>query len=129
LQEQIMLKTSMMLVLFAALTACASPQPAPVSAAPMPAEHAGDASRGLAYARTACAGCHAVEAGDMMSPDAGAPPFEELARTPGMTGRALTVWLNSSHEAMPEFRVEPSAVDDLAAYLTALENRPGASAP
>ena len=41
-----------------------------------------------------------------------------------MTGRALNVWLNSSHELMPEFIVDPGAVDDLAAYLAALESTP-----
>jgi mono/diheme cytochrome c family protein len=107
------------------LAACAAPgPPADYPAAPMPAAHAGDAGRGLVYARTACAACHAVERSETLSPAPNAPSFEELANTPGMTGLALTVWLNSSHETMPEFRVDPNAVDDLAAYLSALKNAP-----
>ena len=108
-----------------ALAACAAAQsPEPPAAAPVPAEFHGDAQRGLAYARASCASCHAVEVGHMLSPAPQAPAFEELASTPGMTGRALRAWLNSPHETMPHLIVDPDAVDDLAAYLAALERMP-----
>jgi mono/diheme cytochrome c family protein len=82
---------------------------------------AGEAARGLAYAQDACASCHAVAAGDMQSPNPAAPAFQAVADTPGMTGLALRVWLQSEHESMPAFIVEPERVDDLWAYMATLE--------
>ncbi len=83
----------------------------------------GDAALGLSYARQVCSECHAVEARETISPDPAAPSFGELANSPGMTGLALTVWLNSAHEQMPHFIVDPDHVDDLSAYLHALKQQ------
>ena len=61
------------------------------------AEERGDPRAGLAFASANCAGCHAVGAADDTSPNFYAPPFTNVAKTPGMTGRALAVWLQTSH--------------------------------
>lgn len=104
-----------------ALAACAAqPTPGPASA---PIGHGGSAARGLAYAQEACARCHAVEAGELVSPHPLAPPFQGLADTPGMTGLALHVWLRSPHENMPQIVVAPEQVEHLAAYLDSIESR------
>lgn len=80
----------------------------------------GGAASGLAYARENCASCHGVEAGQR-SPVAAAPTFDALARRPGMNRAALSVLLRTPHRNMPNLIVDPDRVDDLAAYLEALD--------
>lgn len=80
-----------------------------------------DALRGRAYAENTCAQCHAVTPAQPYSPNASAPPFEELANTPGMTRTALNAWLHSAHPTMPHLIVEQDHIDDLAAYLATLK--------
>ncbi len=79
------------------------------------------AARGLAYAQTACAMCHAVTAADPNSPNPDAPPFLVIANSPGMTPTALNAWLHSSHPSMPNLIVESDDRSDLAAYLNSLK--------
>jgi mono/diheme cytochrome c family protein len=104
--------------LLTALGACA-PEPAPPPIPVLGAE-LGDPARGLAYAQEACAACHGVVAGQA-SPAFGAPSFEQVANTPGMTSIAITAWLNTPHENMPDFIVEPERIDDLSAYILSLK--------
>lgn len=89
-----------------------------------PAAHGdyGGASVGLSYAREACASCHAVEAGEVSSPEPAAPSFEALANRPDMTRPALAALLRSPHRSMPSLIVEADRVDDLAAYLASLKS-------
>jgi mono/diheme cytochrome c family protein len=58
-----------------------------------------DIRAGLAFARANCAACHAIEGTEDKSPNLKAPSFASVANTPGMTGRALAVWLQTSHHA------------------------------
>lgn len=102
------------------LSACAANA---AGQAPLTGAQRGDAALGLAYARQVCSECHAVEASETVSPNASAPSFAELANSPGMTSMALTVWLNSAHEQMPHFIVDPDRADDLSAYLHALKHQ------
>jgi mono/diheme cytochrome c family protein len=88
------------------------------------AQEAGNAGEGLAYARAHCAECHGVEtARDDFSPNADAPDFSVVANTPGMTGRALVVWLQTSHPTMPNFIIPPEARDNLVAYIMSLKTK------
>ncbi|MGI9403287.1 MAG: c-type cytochrome [Hyphomicrobium sp.] len=80
----------------------------------------GDPQQGLAYARQVCAECHAVEAGDDLSPNPDAPSFEGVANTPGMNARALVVWLQSPHPTMPHLMIPPDETDNVVAYITSL---------
>ena len=80
----------------------------------------GDLQQGLAYAKQVCAECHAVEAGDELSPNPDAPSFEEVANTPGMNARALVVWLQTPHPTMPNLMVPPDDTDNVVAYITSL---------
>lgn len=81
---------------------------------------AGDPARGKAYAQTACASCHAIEAGAAVSPNSAAPSFQTLADAPGMSRMALGVLLRTPHENMPNLIVDAERIDDLAAYLESL---------
>jgi len=80
------------------------------------------AELGLAYAKESCASCHAVEPGQINSPNVAAPSFEALANRPDMTRPALATLLRSPHRNMPSLSVEPDRIDDLAAYLGVLGN-------
>ena len=91
--------------------------------APIPAmgEEAGNPSRGLNYARAHCAECHGVETTtDDFAPNIDAPDFSVVANTPGMTERAVGVWLTTSHPTMPDLIIAPADRDDLAAYIMSL---------
>jgi mono/diheme cytochrome c family protein len=103
------------LVAFAACAPEPAPPPVPVLGAEL-----GDPARGLAYAQENCARCHGVAA-NQASPMFDAPTFEEAANTPGMTSIAITAWLNTPHESMPNFIVDPEHIDDLSAYIMSLE--------
>jgi hypothetical protein len=53
------------------------------------AEEPGDPLAGLSFARAHCAECHAVTELEEKSPNPTAPTFGSVAKTSGMTGRAL----------------------------------------
>lgn len=89
------------------------------------AQQLGNAGDGLAYARAHCAECHGVEPStNDFSPNADAPDFSVVANTPGMTERALVVWLQTSHPTMPNLIIPPDARDDLVAYIMSLKTAP-----
>ncbi len=75
----------------------------------------GSPSFGRDYARSHCADCHAVERGDLSSPDPLARSFQEIAETPGMTGMTLHAWLMSSHPTMPDLIIEAEDMRDVVA--------------
>src|SRR5579883_991900 len=81
----------------------------------------GNVEAGKAYAQAACAECHAVRAGSLLSPNVGAPPFEKIANTPGMTGAALYVILQGTHREMPDFIIPAKDKADVVAYILSLK--------
>jgi cytochrome c len=83
----------------------------------------GDAGQGLAYAEKTCAGCHSVLRTGAASPNKDAPPFEQIANTPGMSITALTVWSRTSHPTMPNFVIPANDMDNLIAYIMSLRDR------
>jgi mono/diheme cytochrome c family protein len=83
----------------------------------------GDPQQGLQYARQNCAECHAVDAGDQLSPNPDAPSFEDVANTPGMNARALVVWLQSPHPTMPHFIIPTQDTDNIVSYITSLRTK------
>lgn len=82
-----------------------------------------DIQAGKAYATEVCAACHAVLAGDEVSPLLEATPFQEIADTPGMTEMALTVWLQTSHPTMPNIVLEQDDMRNVVAYIRSLEGQ------
>jgi len=93
-----------------------------IAAGAAQAEDVGNARLGGDYARAHCAECHGVEAaGDDFSPNPDAPDFSVVASTPGMTARAIMVWLQTSHPTMPDLIIPPEARDNLVAYIMSLK--------
>ncbi len=95
-----------------------------VSIVPSPAlsQQVGDVEQGRLYARAHCGECHGVERQEEdFSPNADAPDFSVVANTPGMTERALAVWLQTSHPTMPNLIIPEEARDDVIAYIMSLK--------
>jgi mono/diheme cytochrome c family protein len=86
------------------------------------AEEIGDAAIGSAFALKHCAECHAVKPDEAHSPNPKAPSFTSVAKTSGMTGRALAVWLDSSHPTMPNFILRTEQRDNVIAYIMSLKS-------
>lgn len=87
------------------------------------------AKRGLAFAKTRCAGCHGLTK-DAGSPNPEAPPFEAVANQDGLTRSTLSEFLRNSHNfpAAMNFAIAPREGDALAAYMLTLKRpdyRPG----
>jgi hypothetical protein len=81
----------------------------------------GDPAAGLAYARDICAQCHAAEENSTVSPNPKSPSFSRIANTPGMTGAALMVFLQTPHRAMPDLIVPEKEKPGLVAYILSLK--------
>lgn len=88
------------------------------------AEDVGDVRAGFTFAKQNCAECHAVKEGEGKSPNPKAPPFTIVAGMPSMTGRALAVWLQSSHPTMPNFILPEKDRDNVIAYILSLKPVP-----
>jgi mono/diheme cytochrome c family protein len=86
------------------------------------AQDQGDARQGQAFAQRVCAKCHAVGRSVIGSPNPAAPTFPVIADVPGMTAMALTVVLQSAHDAMPDLVLEPQERRDVIAYILSLRS-------
>ena len=93
-------------------------------AAEVRAQEAGDPQIGLTFALANCSECHNVRDTDNKSPNASAPNFASVAKSPGMTGRALAVWLQTSHPTMPNFLIAAEDRNNVIAYIMSLQPVP-----
>jgi mono/diheme cytochrome c family protein len=84
------------------------------------AQEIGDPLAGRMFSEEACASCHAIQLSQMTSPDANAAPFQQIADTAGITGIALTVWLQTPHPTMPNLQLTQAEKRNLIAYILAL---------
>jgi mono/diheme cytochrome c family protein len=84
------------------------------------AQQIGDLEEGRRLAQADCAQCHGVGK-NAYSSNPAAPTFDDIANTPGMTGRALTVALRTSHRDMPNLIIKGHDVEDLVAYILSLK--------
>ena len=84
------------------------------------AQKAGNAEAGHAYAKKVCAECHAVERGEteILNP----PSFQIVADSPGITERALAVWLRNPHPNMPDFILPQADMENVIAYIMSLKS-------
>jgi mono/diheme cytochrome c family protein len=85
------------------------------------AEDPGDPQAGFDMAQHVCARCHGISA--EASPLPQAPRFREVADQKGMTGTALTVWMQTSHPTMPNFVLTKQDTLDVVAYILSLKGR------
>jgi mono/diheme cytochrome c family protein len=85
------------------------------------AQQLSDWQRGRLLARQVCAECHAVERNQYSSHYSLAPSFTAVARTSGMTGMALNVFLHTSHRYMPNLILSDEQVRGVIAYILSLK--------
>ena len=79
------------------------------------------ASRGHELAQAWCSSCHAVEKFAIPLDQHRAPAFTAIANLRSTTPLAIAVFLQSSHEPMPNFILKKQDIDDLAAYIMSLK--------
>ena len=82
----------------------------------------GRVQRGMVFAQTTCAQCHAIDrVGD--SPLAEAPPFRTLhTRYPiEDLAEAFAEGITTGHPSMPQFQLDPAQINDLLAYLQSVQ--------
>jgi len=84
------------------------------------ASSSGDAAAGGRSAERICSECHAVGAGEGLSPHPQAPPFQVIANARGKNEIALKVWFQVPHRSMPEFVLAEQESEDLIAYILSL---------
>jgi mono/diheme cytochrome c family protein len=101
---------------FLSIVACAA------TAAAAQAADVGSAERGLAIARAQCAECHLLGPEKGQSPKLNAPPFAQIANSPGMTAAALRVALATPHATMPNLIIKDEAADSIIAYILSLKD-------
>jgi mono/diheme cytochrome c family protein len=77
------------------------------------------AARGHTLAQAWCASCHQVEKFTIPL-DNRAAAFTAIAAMKSTTPLAIKVFLQSSHEPMPNFILKKNDIDDLAAYIMSL---------
>ena len=65
---------------------------------------------------------HAVAPGETQSRLLEATAFETIANTSGMTGTAVSVWLQTSHPTMPDIVLSPDDMHDVIAYIASLKD-------
>jgi mono/diheme cytochrome c family protein len=97
----------------------------PMVSTPSWAQEAGDPGRGLVFAQQTCASCHAVLPAETTSPRPNTATFKTIANTPGMTGTAVAVWLQTPHKSMPDLIIEAGDRNDVIAYILSLRVGPG----
>jgi mono/diheme cytochrome c family protein len=81
----------------------------------------GNSQAGLAVARQVCSECHAIQKGQVRSPNSRSPTFVELANAPGMTATALMVALTTPHAGMPMFILTAEQRESVIAYILSLK--------
>ena len=89
-------------------------------AGPAFGQEAGDAVAGYGYATEICSECHAVGAGEAVSPVFDAPSFQMIANQPEMSELALVVFFQSPHPSMPNLVVPSADARNLIAYIRGL---------
>jgi len=86
------------------------------------AAEVGSAQRGLTLARAQCAECHLLGPEKGQSANLSAPPFRQIANTPGMTAAALKVALTTPHASMPNLIIKGEVADSIIAYILSLKD-------
>lgn len=76
---------------------------------------------GYALAEDICGECHAIDAGDFLSPNPEAPPFQAIADKPEMSELALTVFFQTPHPSMPNLIVTGDDARNLIDYMKGLK--------
>ena len=86
------------------------------------AQTRGDPERDYRFAERVCAQCHANGKNESASPDSVAPNFSAIAQSPGMSEIALSVFLRTPHDTMPNLVLSVDEITDVIAYIASLKD-------
>ncbi len=81
----------------------------------------GDPATGRRLAEDVCSACHVIGLDEASTTNVDAPDFADLANTPRVTALSLRVFLQTSHERMPDLRLDPEETDNVIAYILSLD--------
>jgi mono/diheme cytochrome c family protein len=81
----------------------------------------GDKNSGQQIAATWCAACHRVDPNVVVIDST--PDFYTIANLPSTTALSLKVFLETSHDKMPNFRLTQTETDDVIAYILSLKKK------
>ena len=81
----------------------------------------GDIAAGRRLAEGVCSDCHRIEkqAGPPRGPG---PSFADIARMPSTTPLAISVFLQTSHNNMPNLILNQTEIDDVRSFILSLRN-------
>ena len=82
--------------------------------------HAQDVDSGRAIAEHWCSACHLVGRTQTLAPNDAIPTFRSIADMNSTTAISLTVFLQSSHEPMPNLMLSRRQIADVSAYILSL---------
>jgi len=85
------------------------------------AQQLGSIHQGHRLAQRLCSQCHLVDDVAGRSNNAAAPTFAAIAKTPGLTERALTAALQTSHRTMPNIIIKGADISDIVVYILSLK--------
>jgi cytochrome c len=77
--------------------------------------------RGLAFVRNNCARCHSIDKVSLTARDRAAVPRSPQTLPIESLQGALAEGIQTGHQNMPEFRLQPDQIGDVIAYLKTLE--------
>ncbi len=78
----------------------------------------GDVNAGRQIVQASCSTCH-EERRPLSAPQKG-PSLQAIAAMPSTTSMSLHVFLLTPHANMPNYRLSPQEIDDVAAYILSL---------
>lgn len=88
------------------------------------AQGSGDPAEGQRIATNSCSGCHQIDIRMRDSTDDPIPSFQAIAAMPSTTMLAISVFLRTSHKAMPNIQLSETQISDIGAYILSLRNQP-----
>jgi mono/diheme cytochrome c family protein len=85
------------------------------------AQQLGSIQQGHRLAQRLCAQCHLLDDVAGLSTNVAAPTFATIAKTPGLTERALAAALRTSHRTMPNIIIKGTDLNDIVGYILSLK--------
>ena len=77
---------------------------------------------GPPYGQSWCTRCHQINL-DELAPLAYPPSFMEIANMPSTTALAINVFLRTTHDVMPNYRLSRQEIDDVVAFILSLKDQ------
>ena len=87
------------------------------------AQEVGDPVEGKRIAANTCSSCHQIDVHLHDSTSDPIPSFQAIAAMPSTTMLAISVFLRTSHNVMPNIRLTENQITDISAYILSLRDQ------